>query len=82
MYYTHSPVGLIPNLADAPMERHRTGLRPGSPAGVPFLVEHPEIKDLFANYGDCRNDRILIPASIRFVDCPTLRNTCILDPTP
>ena len=67
MYYTHSSVGLIPNLADAPMERHWAGLRPGSPAGVPFLAEHPKIKGLSITCGHYYNDAALTLISIKFV---------------
>jgi len=54
---------LCPALADAPMEAHWAGLRPGSPQGIPYIGEHPEIQGLFLHAGHFRNGLVMGPAS-------------------
>jgi glycine oxidase len=58
---------MVPALADAPMERHWAGLRPGSPGGVPFIGAHPEIDGLFINAGHFRNGVVMGPASAQLL---------------
>lgn len=55
---------LLPALADYPIEHHWAGLRPGSPKGIPYIGEHPEISGLFMNCGHYRNGVVLGPASV------------------
>jgi glycine oxidase len=75
-------VELVPALADYPVERHWAGLRPGSPAGVPVIAEHPEVTGLFANAGHFRNGIVLGPASARLLADLVLGRTPSLDPAP
>ncbi|OOG23985.1 glycine oxidase ThiO [Thioalkalivibrio denitrificans] len=56
---------LVPALADAPVEHHWSGLRPGSPTGVPYIGEHPGCPGLFVNAGHFRNGVVLSLASCR-----------------
>jgi glycine oxidase len=58
---------LIPSLASCPIERHWAGLRPGSPQGVPFIGEHPEISGLYVCAGHYRNGFAQAPASARIL---------------
>jgi len=55
----------FPVLGDFPVERHWAGLRPGSPAGVPYISAHPSVPNLFVNAGHYRNGIVLGPASAR-----------------
>ncbi len=73
-------VKLIPALADAPVERHWAGLRPGSPNGVPFIGAHSEIRGLYVNAGQFRNGVVLGPGSARLMADIVLERSPILDP--
>ena len=72
----------FPVLNDHPVEAHWAGLRPSSPAGVPYIGPHPEITNLFINAGHFRNGIVLGPASARLAADLVLGRTPILDPTP
>jgi len=54
-----SAVELFPGLAELPVEHHWSGLRPGSPAGEPYILRHNEIEGLYINAGHYRNGVIL-----------------------
>ena len=43
------------------------GLRPGSPDGMPFIGDHPEIRGLYLNTGHFRNGVVMGPASARLL---------------
>ena len=72
----------FPVLKDLPIEAHWAGLRPSSPAGVPYIGRHPEIEGLFINTGHFRNGIVLGPASARLATDLILGRPPILDPTP
>jgi len=72
----------FPILKRYPVEAHWAGLRPSSPAGVPYIGGHPEIERLFVNAGHFRNGIVLGPASARLVSDLVLDRTPILDPAP
>jgi glycine oxidase len=55
--------GLVPSLADAPLERCWAGLRPGSPDGLPFLGPVPGLDNLFVASGHFRAGIQLSPAT-------------------
>jgi glycine oxidase len=73
---------LIPALADYPIEHHWAGLRPGSPQGIPYILQHPRIAGLFINTGHFRNGVVLGPASARLLADILLQREPILDPAP
>lgn len=58
---------IIPGLADYPVEHHWAGLRPGSSKGIPYIAEHPEIKNLYVNTGHFRNGVVLGLASVKLL---------------
>ncbi len=72
----------FPVLADCPVEAHWAGLRPASPAGVPYIGRHPEHPRLFINAGHFRNGVVLGPASARLTADLVLERQPILDPAP
>ena len=72
----------FPVLKDLPVEAHWAGLRPSSPAGIPYVAGHPEIEGLFINSGHFRNGIVLGPASARLAADQVLGRPPILDPTP
>jgi len=72
----------FPVLTGLPIEAHWAGLRPSSPAGVPYIGRHPEIEGLFINTGHFRNGIVLGPASARLAADLILGRTPILDPAP
>jgi len=46
---------LFPALNKAPIIHHWAGLRPGTPQGIPYIDQHPEISNLAVNAGHFRN---------------------------
>jgi len=72
----------FPILKRFPVERHWAGLRPSSPAGVPYIGRHPEVEGLFVNAGHFRNGIVLGPASARLAADLVLGRPPLLDPTP
>ncbi len=46
---------LFPTLNNAPIIHHWAGLRPGTPQGIPYIDQHPEISNLAINAGHFRN---------------------------
>jgi len=54
---------LAPVLRDAPIEQHWAGLRPGVPAGIPYIGPHPEVAGLYLHAGHFRNGLVMGPAS-------------------
>jgi glycine oxidase len=73
---------LIPALAGYEIEHHWAGLRPGSPNGIPYILQHPRIEGLFINTGHFRNGVVLGLASARLLADMLLGQQPILDPTP
>jgi glycine oxidase len=56
-------IGLVPRLADAPLERSWAGLRPGSPDGLPFLGPVPGVENLYVAAGHFRAGIQLAPGT-------------------
>lgn len=73
---------LIPALAGYEIEHHWAGLRPGSPHGIPYIMQHPRIEGLFINTGHFRNGVVLGPASARLLADILLGRQPTLDPAP
>jgi glycine oxidase len=72
----------FPVLAQCEVEAHWAGLRPSSPAGVPYIGPHPSIDGLFINAGHFRNGIVLGPASARLATDLVLGRQPIVDPAP
>jgi len=77
-----SAVKLIPSLAECTIEHQWSGLRPGSPDGVPFIGRHPTLRNLFVNAGHYRNGVVLGPASARLNADLLLERPPAVDATP
>lgn len=60
-----SALDIYPALSGLEVEHHWSGLRPGSPEGVPYIGAHGEISGLYVNAGHFRNGVILGIASAR-----------------
>lgn len=74
---------LVPMLANASIERHWSGLRPGSPTGVPFIGSHPKMEGLYINAGHYRNGVVMAPASAQLMlDILLKREPTVVDPKP
>jgi len=71
----------FPCLESLPIERHWSGLRPGSPEGIPYICPIPGYTGLYLNSGHFRNGVILGPASARLMADLVLGREPILDPT-
>jgi glycine oxidase len=75
-------VSLFPALQRVPIENHWAGLRPGAPAGIPYIGRHPQAENLYVNAGHYRNGVVLGLASARLAADIVLRGDPILDPAP
>lgn len=73
---------MVPALADAEVEKHWAGLRPGSPQGIPFIDRHPGIQGLYICTGHFRNGLVMAPASARLLVDVLLGRPPVLDPAP
>jgi len=73
---------MIPDLADCEIETQWAGLRPGSPSGIPYIGEHPDIDGLYVNTGHFRNGVILAPASCQLLADLVLGRETEVDPAP
>ena len=61
-----------------PIERQWSGLRPGTPEGIPYICSIPEHPGLYLNSGHYRNGVILGPASARLMADIVLERETIL----
>jgi glycine oxidase len=73
---------LVPALAQAELETHWAGLRPGSPSGIPFIGHHPSVEGLYINAGHHRNGVVMAPASARLLADIVLGRPPSVDPHP
>lgn len=73
---------LYPVLANASIEHHWAGLRPGSPEGIPYIGSVPGIDNLFINAGHFRNGVVLAPASAKLVADLVTGQSPDIDPAP
>jgi glycine oxidase len=71
-----------PMLKQFPIEHHWAGLRPASPAGVPYIARHPQLKNMFVSAGHYRNGVVLAPASTRLLVDLVLNRKPVLNPVP
>ncbi|MES2636376.1 MAG: FAD-dependent oxidoreductase [Pseudomonadota bacterium] len=56
---------ILPSLKYAPILKHWSGLRPGTPDNLPTIAAHADIKNLFLNTGHFRYGLTMAPASAR-----------------
>ena len=56
---------IMPSLRHAPVIKHWSGLRPGTPDNVPTIARHPTIKNLYLNTGHFRYGLTMAPESAR-----------------
>jgi glycine oxidase len=61
-------VKLVPLLKEAPLMRHWSGLRPGSPENIPLIGRHPEIENLYLNTGHFRYGVTMAPKSAAILE--------------
>jgi glycine oxidase len=77
-----SAADLLPALAKAEVVKQWSGLRPGSPDGIPFIGEVPGHPGLWLNCGHYRNGLVLAPASCRLLVDLMQEREPIVDPLP
>lgn len=53
----------IPALSNCRIINHWAGLRPGSADSIPYICEHPALKNIYFNTGHFRNGIVSAPAS-------------------
>ncbi|NOT68819.1 MAG: glycine oxidase ThiO [Methylophilaceae bacterium] len=58
---------LLPALIKAPIIKHWSGLRPGSPDNVPVIARHPQFDNLYINTGHFRYGVTMAPASAQLL---------------
>ena len=75
-------LSILPALEEYPVEHHWSGLRPGSPEGVPYIGAVPGYDGLWVNAGQFRNGLVLAPASTRLLADLVLERDPIIDPEP
>lgn len=60
-------IAILPALKNMPLVKHWAGLRPGSPANIPSIGRHPQLKNLFINSGHFRYGVTMAPASVEIL---------------
>jgi len=73
---------LLPVLKGATPARQWSGIRPGSPEGVPYIGPHPKMQGLWFNTGHYANGVTLAPGSARLLADLMAGRAPILDPAP
>ena len=58
---------ILPSLKHAPVIKHWSGLRPGTPDNLPTIAAHPVIKNLYLNTGHFRYGLTMAPASAKSI---------------
>ena len=58
---------IMPALKGMPINKHWSGLRPGTPENLPTISAHPIIKNLYLNTGHFRYGLTMAPASAKLV---------------
>jgi glycine oxidase len=73
---------IYPVLKDAPVLKHWSGLRPGTPENLPTICAHPTIKNLYLNTGHFRYGLTMAPASAQLVAALMSGEKPQIDATP
>lgn len=77
---TTSAWSMYPRLRDYPIVTQWSGLRPGSPEGIPWIGGHPELTGLYLSTGHYRNGISLAPASARLLADLIFQRSPIVEP--
>ncbi len=72
----------VPELQQAELIQHWSGLRPGSPGNIPTISVHPGIGNLYLNSGHFRYGVTMAPASAELLRDLMLGLTPGIDPAP
>ncbi|MGH8659055.1 MAG: glycine oxidase ThiO, partial [Gammaproteobacteria bacterium] len=78
---TASAWSMYPRIRNYPIVTHWSGLRPGSPQGIPWIGAHPERTGLYLSTGHYRNGISLAPASARLLADLILQRPPIVEPS-
>lgn len=73
---------IMPELKTAPIIKHWSGLRPGTPENLPTISAHPSIENLYLNTGHFRYGLTMAPASANLISALMLGDTPVLDASP
>ena len=73
---------LFPFLQEEQIEQQWAGLRPGSPNGIPYICQVPNMSGLYLNTGHYRNGVVLGLASARLLADMIVGRPPILNPAP
>jgi glycine oxidase len=73
---------LLPQLAGAPILKHWSGLRPGSPDNIPVIDRHPAFDNLYLNTGHFRYGVTMAPASAEILASLVCGEASSLNATP
>ena len=73
---------LLPELTTLEVKQQWAGLRPGAPAGVPYIGPLQEFDNLHINAGQYRNGLVLAPASATLMADLLLQRPPAVDPAP
>lgn len=73
---------ILPPLKNAPLVRHWSGLRPGSPDNIPTIGRHPLLENLYINSGHFRYGVTMAPASAEILANLVLGRPQVLDSSP
>ncbi|MGH8611364.1 MAG: glycine oxidase ThiO [Gammaproteobacteria bacterium] len=71
---------MYPRIKDYPIVAQWSGLRPGSPEGIPWIGAHPGLIGLYVSTGHYRNGISLAPASARLLADLIFRRPPIVAP--
>lgn len=73
---------ILPELAELPVLRHWSGLRPGTPENLPTISAHPGIENLYLNTGHFRYGLTMAPGSAKIVAAQICGETPFIDASP
>jgi glycine oxidase len=79
---TQVAASLLPVLKGAVPARQWSGIRPGSPEGIPYIGPHPKLQGLWFNTGHYAYGVTLAPGSARLLADLMAGRAPILDPAP
>lgn len=75
-------LGIMPGLRDFPIDAQWSGLRPGSPTGIPYIGRHPHFENVWVCAGHYRNGLTMAPASAELLCALMCGKRPRIDPAP